>query len=101
MLEGLFKKAEVTIACNAQDVSQIYGYICHETVEEHLVVHFAYTKETYRRLGIAAMLAEAVGFKREAPVFFTHRTNSAEGLEKKFAMIYNPFLAYYGYEVGK
>jgi hypothetical protein len=101
LLEGLCKRSNIVMACNENDISQIYGYVCSEMVENVLVVHFIYVKEMYRKFGVAAMLAEAVGFKKDAPVFYTHRTYSSEGLEKKFAMVYNPYLAYSAYELGK
>lgn len=101
LIEGLCKKASIVIACNHDDISQIYGFICSEMVDNLPVIHFVYVKEMFRRMGVAALLAENAGFKREAPVFYTHRTYSSEGLEKKFAMVYNPYLSYYAYELGK
>lgn len=101
LLEGLCKRARIMIACNENDIAQIYGYVCSETVEDVLVIHFLYVKEMYRKFGVAAILAADAGFKREAPVFYTHRTFSSETLEKKFAMVYNPYLAYSAYEQGK
>lgn len=101
LLEGLCKRASITIACNQADIAQIYGYICHEQIEGVLVVHFVYVKEIYRKFGVAGILAQSAGFDKDAPVFYTHRTYSAEGLERKFKMVYNPYLAYYGYELGK
>lgn len=101
LLEGLCKRATITIACNQNDIAQIYGYIAYERIEGLLVVHFAYVKEPFRKFGVAALLAQSAGFKREDPVLYTHRTYSSEGLEKKFQMVYNPYLAYYAYELAK
>jgi len=101
LIEGLCKRANITIACNAADIAQIYGYVCSEMIDELPVIHFLYVKQPFRKFGIAMQLAEVAGFKRESPVFFTHRTFTAENLEKKFAMVYNPYLAYYAYELGK
>lgn len=101
LLEGLCKRSTILIACNENDISQIYGYVCSEMVEGVLVVHFIYVKEMFRKFGVANILAAAIGFEREAPVFYTHRTFSSEGLEKKFKIVYNPYLAYSAYELGK
>lgn len=101
LIEGLCKKAEIFIACNEQDVSQIYGYICYERVEGLLVVHWIYTKESFRKLGIAKMMADKAGFKADEAVLYTHRTFISEALEKKYIMVFNPYLAFYGYELGK
>lgn len=101
VLEGLCKKAEIIVACNPTDLSQIYGYICTEIVEDIPVIHFIYVKELYRKLGLGMHLAEAAKFERGKPVFYTHRTFISENLEKKFSMVYNPYLAHYAYELGK
>lgn len=101
VLEGLCKRAAITIACNQNDISQIYGYICNERIENILCIHFLYVKEIYRKFGIAKILAESAGFKADTPSFYTHRTFVSESLEKKFErlLIYNPYLAYYAYKV--
>lgn len=101
LLEGLCKRATITIACNPSDIAQIYGYIAYEEIEGLLVIHFIYMKELYRKLGIGSILAESAGFKKEAPVLFTHRTYSADFLTQKYLMVYNPYLAYYGYDLAK
>lgn len=101
LLEGLCKQSEVIIACNVEDVTQIYGYIAHEKVEDVDVVHFLYIKEIYRKFGVANMLLDAVKITKSTPVFYTHRTFISESLEKKFTMIYNPYLSYYAYQLAK
>lgn len=101
VLEGLCKQAEIIIACNAEDISQIYGYVAHESVEDVPVIHFIYVKEIYRKFGVAKILLEALSVNKETPLFYTHRTFISEALEKRYKMVYNPYLSYYAYELSK
>jgi ribosomal protein S18 acetylase RimI-like enzyme len=101
LIEGLCKRASIIVACNDKDLGQIYGYVCCEKIEDNLVVHFIYVKETFRKLGIAKMLLDTQGWRRDAAFFYTHRTRSAEALGDKFLMVYNPYLAFYGYDLGQ
>lgn len=101
VLEGLCKQAEIIVACNSEDISQIYGYVCHEKVDDVPVMHFIYVKEIYRKFGVSNLLLETLNISKDTPFFYTHRTFISESLEKKFRMIYNPYLAYYAYELGK
>lgn len=101
LIEGLCKRANILIACDEKNPAEIYGYICSETIEDVMVIHFMYIKEMYRKFGVGSFLAETAGFKKDAPIFYTHRTFNAQDLEKKFALVYNPYLAYSAYELGK
>ena len=97
VLEGLCKKASVLIACNSLDISQIFGYSVAEKVDDCMVAHFVYVKDSFRRFGIATQLMEAQGWKKGEPMFYTHKTNVTDKLAEKHTMVYNPFLAYYAY----
>ncbi len=99
LVEGLCKRATIVMASNDTDLGQIYGYLCCERIEGNMVIHFMYVKETFRKMGIGKMLLATQGWKVGDPVFFTHRTRMAMMLEEKHPMVYNPYLAYYGYEL--
>lgn len=94
LIEALLKRCTVLIACNDADVSQIYSYGVGEKVDGQLVVHFIYTKEPYRKLGVALTLLEALGHKDGSAYFFTHKTHQSERLEKKHPLVYHPYLAF-------
>lgn len=94
LIEGLLKRCEVLIACNDADISQIYSYGIAEKVDGQLVVHFVYTKESYRKLGVGLTVLEALGYEAGKPYFYTHKTHQAERLEQKHTMIYHPYLAF-------
>lgn len=97
VIESLFKKSTITIACNPADATQIIGYMCHEQQDGVLVVHFAYVKESFRGLGVAKALLANTGHT-EGPFCYTHRTHSARKFEKKHPLVYHPYLAFHAYE---
>lgn len=86
---------------NAQDQSQIYGYIAHQEIEGTQVVHYCYVKEPYRKLGLAKLLLEQIGVDFDKPFFTTHRTNIVKTIEKRHPIVYNPYLAYSAYAIGR
>ena len=92
ILERIAKTSEILIACNKDDPTQIYGYICAERVEGIFVLHYAYIKHTYRSMGIAKILLSAFERDPEEAGCYTHHTRSAERLAPKFNLIYHPYL---------
>lgn len=92
-LEALIPNAEIKIACNDQDPTQIYGYICAQYIEGILVVHYVYVKQDYRNLGIGKMLLDQFDHSMERASCYTHQTKIGEQLAIRFNMIYHPYLA--------
>lgn len=79
------------MACSENDQSQILGYIVHEVVDNVPVLHYAYTKHSFRGLGVQKQL------KAEAALnsgFYTHHTSSATKLAKSWNLVYNPYLVW-------
>lgn len=101
LIEGLVRRCQVLVACNHEDASQLYGYVVAEHIDGCLVVHFAYTKEAYRMLGIAAALLEQYKFNKSKPTFYTHRTAVVERMERRIPLVYNPYLAYSAFTLGE
>jgi GNAT superfamily N-acetyltransferase len=98
VIEGLLKNCSCIVACSPDDLSQIYGYAVGEKRDGQLVVHFIYVKEAYRRLGIGLLLLKSLGYELGQPYFFTQKTHAVEKYEKKYPIIYHPYLAFYAYE---
>lgn len=92
LMENLIHKGKLLIACNPEDPSQIYGYICAEHVQDILVVHYIYVKQTYRMLGVGKALLNQFDFDPTKASCFTHYSEIANKLAAKFNMIYHPYL---------
>lgn len=102
LVEGLVKTCKVLVAVNADDASQIFGYIVHDTVEGMPVIHYAYVKQPYRKLGLGQLLLEQAGIDATKPFFTTHKPDFRNRMvERKYTVILNPYLAYYAYAVGR
>lgn len=102
LIEGLMKTACIIIACDPKDQSQIYGYLCYDTIEGAPVVHFAYVKKAYRALGIAKLMLNNSTVDIKLPFFITHHTAPISRIStEKYVLVYNPYLAYPAYQAGR
>lgn len=93
LIESLLKKSTVTMAVNPSDPSQIYAYLVHENVESIPILHYTYTKHTYRKMGILTKLLAHNNLNLASGGFITHRTEICNKLPYK-NLIYNPYLSY-------
>ena len=83
----LLQRRFVTIACSPDDIEQIIGYMVHENINGVFVAHYAYVKNSFRKLGVLQpLMAELKASKG----FCTHLTS--QKLADKFNLIYNPYL---------
>jgi hypothetical protein len=98
ILERIMKRSEAIIACNPIDQTQIYGYLVFERITGVLVVHYAYVKQTYRRLGILKQMLDKAGRAGEEPFVYSHETHIANKIAIRFRALYNPYVFYQGYE---
>jgi hypothetical protein len=62
---------------------EVVGWTCRSLTEP--VTHFIYVKHSYRRHGVASVLA--AGTK-----YHTHQTRAGEKLFYKLGSLYNPFI---------
>jgi GNAT superfamily N-acetyltransferase len=112
ILEKLMPRAQILIACNAKDPEQIFGWVCAEQMDQHLVIHYIYVKDTFRRFGIAKRLVKLL--MRDLPVnqqrvLITHLTHKAKQLikgwkewklepaQKRYGIefLYNPYMLFW------
>lgn len=99
----LARGAEVTIAHPPGDPGVIVGYLCVEHVPEgfgvagvevpETVLHFAYTKGPFRRMGVMRTLLGAARVDLNACAF-THLTDDGEALWNRFpGAVHVPYLS--------
>lgn len=92
-IEELLSRCTTLIACNNEDIDQIYGWICFETLSSGQIFHFMYVKQPFRKNGIAKMLIEEARDKNEKEVFYTHKTPFTKEIIKYFQRsVFNPYL---------
>ncbi len=93
LVDRLLKRSVVLIAANADDLTQILGYLVCEEVAGVAVVHYVYVKAPFRNLGIASHLMRAAcGMARG--VHHSHATSAGHQLARRFHSVFNPYLAH-------
>jgi ribosomal protein S18 acetylase RimI-like enzyme len=92
LLENLAKTSTFTIACDKDDPSQIYGYICYEKIQGISAIHYIYVKHSFRKLGIAKLLLKESGHTSSSAGCCTHITRAVEKSCIKYNLIYHPYL---------
>lgn len=92
VLEKIFKRAKVLVACETADPSNIYGYLCYEIIEGIFVLHYSYVKQPFRRLGVQKALLVAANHNVANPGFYTHENPTALHMAPKLNLIYHPYL---------
>lgn len=83
--------ASVIVICNPEDEEQVYGYLVSEA--NLSILHFAYIKYNYRKLGMMKSLLGQLGCSTTPSVtFITHLPRRFDMLKTKFNLQYNPYL---------
>lgn len=91
LLKTLISSCLITIACNPEDEWQVYGYIVFENLGNDVsVIHYAYVKRTFRKLGIAKQIFESIN-PQNTPSFYTHHTKHVDYLKNKASLIFDPY----------
>lgn len=92
LLERIMNRSEAVIACNADDPNQIFGYIVYERIDNALVVHYIYVKQSFRKLGIGKTLLQSTGWQKGDAFIFTHDTYISAKLAMKYRAMFNPYV---------
>jgi len=93
VIERLLKGCDVYVACNDNDVSELYGFICGERIEGLFVLHYVYVKQMYRSLGIATMLLNTYSHDSSTAALYTHHNKVSQKLAAKYNLVHSPYLA--------
>jgi hypothetical protein len=95
LVKTLIEKADVIVACDPSDLSNIYGYICAERIAGELVIHWIQVKYTYRKWGVGKSLFDIVKHEEDPTPFCTFYKPVAYIIGKKnpyYEVNYDPFL---------
>jgi len=93
IIENLLKNYNVIVACNQEDPSQLYGFICAGNTGNVFTIHYAYVKYTFRKMGIGKAILKGFNHNPEYAAIYTHRTRICKKLEGKYNLIYHPYVA--------
>lgn len=99
LTEKILERSLTVVACNSEDDDLILGWICFEPAPKPVrlifdhptmrIVHYAYVKAIYRKLGVGKALYKACV---QEPFVYTHRTEMMRKLP--ISGDYCPYLAF-------
>lgn len=95
VISQLLERASTIVACDINDPSNCYGYLCSEIYPETVVLHWVYTKYRFRHFGIAnALLNFILEQEPKAQLYASHigNNNYFDNLVEKHHAIYDPTL---------
>lgn len=94
ILEVLLEKYDTIIACSPEDSTQIYGFINAGYTDNFFTLNYIYVKHTFRKMGVGKMLLNVFDHDLQYVGIYTHITGSATKLDRKYNMIYHPYIAF-------
>jgi ribosomal protein S18 acetylase RimI-like enzyme len=94
IIEKLIKENKVLVACNPEDPTQLYGYICAGTVEGFFVCHYIYVKHTYRNMGIGKALLNSFEHDPSVAGIYSHHTRIADRLAPRYNLVFHPYIMF-------
>lgn len=89
MIKEVLARSSPLIACFSSDEDVIAGYLVREYQSDANCIHFAFTKDSLRKMGIFKSLIKEANFT--GGVYFTHWTSPVNSLINKYDFIYNPW----------
>lgn len=93
VLDEILDKAKVLVASFPDSPNVILSYLVYEPN----ILHYLFTKEVYRKNGIAmSLVVSAFGDLLKHGIYFSHRTFTAEPILQKYEsyLNFNPFKLY-------
>jgi len=88
----LMNPAFCTVAVNAHDSDQIYGY----AVAENDCLHYVYVKKMFRGLGIGMGLVDSMDMPEK--FYYSHFSTKMDRVVERKNGVYNPYLFLRQYE---
>lgn len=90
---SILERGCVVVACDDTNPDVIIGFIAAEVVDEALVIHYLYVKNSFRGFGIGKLLYETVRAQENPEIVYcTHMTDQVAKPAKRREVIYNPYL---------
>lgn len=117
ILEKIVPRSRILVACNSTDTRQVFGWICAELMDRHLVIHYIYIKDDFRQMGIASRLVRLLLDTQDVVknvILTTHQTWKSKVLiqgrrewdlkpmaeRHGITALYNPYMLFYSLPEG-
>lgn len=89
-VERLLARGRVVVACDPQAPAEVWAWLCFEDKAPGCLVHFVYTKQVYRRFGLASRLVQLAEAMAPGPVSHSHETEAGAVLAAQHPSTYKP-----------
>lgn len=92
VITSLLTRSKVLVAQELDKPENLYGYIVYDYIDGVFTLHYAYTKQFFRGLGVFKLMLEHAGFAADTAGFYTHQTKVCEKVMPAVNLLYNPYL---------
>lgn len=92
VIEKLIANGTTHIACDPNEPGEIYGYVNYQMIDGVFVMHYIYTKHTFRNMGIARQLLKHIKHDFKTAACCSHLSPAAEKLHAKYNLVYHPYI---------
>jgi len=92
VIERLLKESECKVAVSLEDDRDILGYACYGQIDSVFALHYAYTKHTFRGLGVLRQILKNTNHDFNTAGIHTHSTEIFNRLSLKYNLIYHPYV---------
>ena len=97
VVKRLLESAITLVACDQEKGDDIYAWLCAQRTSRFLVLHYAYTKASFRRFGLQRALVKGFDYHRGEPTLTSHRGWVSKDLKRKgHTLLYVPYLQHEG-----
>ena len=94
VIERILRQAKTLLLVDANHSENIYAYIVYEHIEGIFCVHYAYTKHTYRGLGLFHKLFTLTRGGESTAGMYTHDSSCARFVFDKYNLFCNPYILF-------
>jgi GNAT superfamily N-acetyltransferase len=98
VIRRIIDSSTIIIACNEEEPSQIYGWICAGKTDGIFTLHYTYVKKPFRNFGLGKQLLNAFEHDPTYAAIYTHQTTHATRLAGKYNFVYHPYVLFSTYE---
>lgn len=92
-INEVMANSQILVACDPLDPKFVHGYIVYQQVDDLFILHWAYVKSSFRKMGVMSTLIKSVfpAFKQE-PLIITYQNNKRPKMFEKLKAVYKPKL---------
>ena len=97
VVKRLLNDAITLVACDQNQSSEVYAWLCAQRTDRFLIVHYAYTKASFRRFGLQKALLGGFQYAKGEPVLISHNGPVVHDLKQRdHTLMYVPHLQHEG-----